>query len=50
VRGRLFLLAIDAVQAEIAAPRSIKGNVDVLVLEIRSDINIRAVCWLNDAY
>lgn len=47
VKGRLFLLAVDAVQAEIAAPRSNDGMVDLYVLEVLSDSNLRAVCWLS---
>jgi hypothetical protein len=47
VKGRLFLLVIDAVQAEIAAPRATDGMVDLFVLEILSDRNIRPICWLN---
>jgi len=47
MKGRLFLLVIDAIQAEIAAPRATDGMVDLFVLEIISDHNIRAVCWLN---
>jgi hypothetical protein len=47
VKERLFLLVIDAIQAEIAAPRATDGMIDLFVLEILSDHNIRAVCWLN---
>jgi len=47
VKGRLLLFVVDAVQAEIAAPRAADGMVDVFVLEILSEVNIRAVCWLT---
>jgi len=49
VKGRLLPLVIDAVQAEVAAPRATNPMIDVFVLEILSDHNIRAVCWLNSA-
>jgi hypothetical protein len=49
VNGRLFLLVLDAVQSEVAAPKSDDGfgTVDVFVLEIFSDTKIRTVCWLT---
>jgi hypothetical protein len=47
VKGRLFLLVVDAVQAEFSAPRAPEGTVDLFVLEILSEVNIRAVCWLT---
>lgn len=49
VNGRLFLLVLDAVQSEVAAPKADDGfgTVDVFVLEIFSGAKIRTVCWLT---
>jgi hypothetical protein len=49
VNGRLFLLVLEAVVAEVAAPKAVDGfgTVDVFVLEIVSDAKMRRVCWLT---
>jgi hypothetical protein len=47
VKGDLYLLAVDAVQAEIVAPRSVLGAIDHYVVRLTSTKNIRAVCHLH---
>jgi hypothetical protein len=44
VKGNLYLLAVDGIQAEIAAPRSKDGTIDLYVLQLRSESDIRAFC------
>ena len=44
VNGNLYLLAVDAIQSEIAAPKGLSGTIDLYVLRIFSGRDIRAVC------
>jgi hypothetical protein len=44
LEDKLYLLAIDAIQAEIAAPRSNNGTIDLFVLQLVSPSDIRATC------
>ena len=44
LKDKLYLLAIDAIQAEIAAPRSNDGTIDLFVLQLVSPSDIRATC------
>jgi hypothetical protein len=44
VNGNLYLLAVDAIQSEISAPKGLSGTIDLYVLRIFSERDIRAVC------
>jgi hypothetical protein len=44
LKQELYILAIDGVQAEIAAPRSNEGTIDLYVLRLLSEKDLRAVC------
>jgi hypothetical protein len=47
VKDNLYLLVVDAIEAEIAAPRSNSGTVGLFVLKLVSPRDIRAVCLLR---
>ena len=44
IENNLYVLAVDGIQAEIAAPRSVDGTIGLYVLKLLSENNIRAVC------
>jgi hypothetical protein len=45
----VIVLAVDGIQAEIAAPRSVDGTIDLYVLKLLSENNIRAVCHFRSS-
>jgi hypothetical protein len=47
IKDNLYLLVIDAIQAEIAAPRSSEGTIDLFVFRFLSSNDLRAVCHLR---
>jgi hypothetical protein len=44
VGGKLYLLALDAGEAEVHAPRGGDGTVDVYVLRFHSEKDVRPIC------
>ena len=44
VSDRLYLLAVDGIEAEVSAPKSNDGTIDLYVLRLLSESDIRAVC------
>jgi hypothetical protein len=44
VGGQLYLLALDAGEAEVHAPRGGAGTVDVYALRFRSEKDVRPIC------
>jgi hypothetical protein len=47
VKDSLYVLAVDAAQAEIFAPRSVSGAIDLFVLQLLPTNKLRTVCKLR---
>lgn len=47
INGGLYLLAVDPVQAELTAPRSVSGAIDLYVVRLSLRKDFRVVCHLR---